>query len=134
MVLGLLLLSAQSGFAATQPQTVTVCLLNPVPPGWLVISYSWIDACKAPATGPRDGKNINAYTMMPIPAVIQPPSDAPDAWRYDVVPGAAAGLMLFRSSGLKTQLCKVSVAPPSPVFACADVPTMNVPLADILKK
>jgi len=120
-------------YGATEPLTLTICIGNPVPPGWTVIktqvSNSLKPVCKAfmgLAKGPED-----QVVIQQIPAL----QTVPAPWRYDLLPNSSSGaLTLLRTNGEQQQLCRVSVTASGAFFACADVAATIIPLAELLKR
>jgi hypothetical protein len=121
----IILCSSVDTLAATQPQTLTVCMSNRVPDGWLIIKEFKSDSC-----APGFNNGVNTMTITPVPEVI---SDA-GPWKYQTMTNANGTLTLFRSNALTQQLCKVSMTGTVASFACADVTASIITLPELLKR
>jgi hypothetical protein len=125
VLLALLLVGAADGLAATQPQTLTVCMSNRVPAGWLVIKEFISSTC-----APGFNNGVNTMTITPVPDVI---GDA-GPWKYQIMTNTSGALTLFRSNSATQQLCKISISAGAASFACADVTASVISLPELLKR
>jgi len=117
--------------AATQPQTLTMCDTNPVPPGWIIVKLIYTDNCRSDIRG-HYGTNTNTLVLQPIPDIVGM-AGMVTPWVYQIVPGAGTPTFI-RFNSQKHQICKVSLTATTASFACADVIPVNLSLADLLKK